>query len=251
MTGAVTSLWRHPVKSHGREALETVTLQPGKTVPWDRVWAVTHDNSAYTGGDWAPCQNFMIGTRAPALAGLWAQYDEARQSVTLRHHTLGELQFRPDDAEDARRFLDWVRPLAPENRAQHNAVVKATDRGMTDSDFPSVSIMNMSSHRAVSQKLGRPLEIERWRGNIWFDGMAPWEEFDWIGKTVQIGDVVFEVKERIERCLHTAANPNTGLRDADTLGALQSGWDHKDFGVYAQVVQGGTIAIGDAVKGTI
>ena len=108
--------------------------------------------------------------------------------------------------------------------------------------------MNESSHRAVSQKLGRPLETERWRGNIWFDGMAPWEEFDWIGKKVRVGGTLLAVHERIERCMHTTANPQTGARDADTLGALEQGWDHRDFGVYAEVIEGGPIAVGDKVE---
>ncbi len=248
MPGAVTQLWRHPIKSHGREALERVSLVAGQAMPWDRFWAVQHDQSNHDGEGWAECMNFMIGTRTPGLAGLWAQLDESTKQITLRHDTLGELTFRPDDYLEASQFLAWVAPVIPENRAQPRRVVSAGTRGMTDSDFPSVSIMNESSHRAVSQKLGRPLEAERWRGNIWFDGLAPWEEFDWIGKTLRIGGAVLKVHERIERCMHTTANPKTGKRDADTLGALQDGWDHQDFGVYAEVIQGGPVALGDKVE---
>ena len=49
MTPKVTQLWRHPVKSHGREALERVTLTAGETLPWDRLWAVAHDSSTADG----------------------------------------------------------------------------------------------------------------------------------------------------------------------------------------------------------
>ncbi len=248
MSGTVTQLWRHPIKSHGREALETVTLVAGEAMPWDRFWAVQHDQSKHDGEGWAECMNFMIGTRTPGLAGLWAHLDEDSRSIKLTHEKLGEMTFRPDDYLEASQFLAWIAPLIPENRAQPRRIVSAGTRGMTDSDFPSVSIMNESSHRAVSQKLGRPIEVERWRGNIWFDGLAPWEEFDWIGKTVRIGGTVLKVHERIERCLHTAANPKTGARDADTLGALRDGWDHQDFGVYAEVIEGGEIALGAQVE---
>lgn len=248
MAGAVTQLWRHPIKSHGREALERVALSPGKALPWDRFWAVQHDQSKHDGVGWADCMNFMIGTRTPGLAGLWAKLDEGKRRITLTHDKLGELSFRPDDYLEASQFLAWIAPLIPENRAQPRRVVLAGERGMTDTDYPSVSIMNESSHRAVAQKLGRPIETERWRGNIWFDGLAPWEEFDWIGKTVRVGGVVLRVEDRIERCLHTAANPVTGQRDADTLGTLREGWGHQDFGVYAQVIEGGEIALGDSVE---
>jgi len=248
MTSAVTALWRHPIKSHGRERLNKVLLIAGKTMPGDRVWAVTHDSSGYDGTGWAPCQNFMIGSRAPLLAGLWAQYDDVDQKVALRHSLLGEFAFHPDNPEDARQFIDWIRPLAPENRAKPQAVVKVVDRGMTDTDFPSISILNQSSHRAVAQKLSLSLEPERWRGNIWLEDLAPWEEFDWIGKHLQIGNVKFHIRERIVRCQHTAANPNTGQRDADTLGALQDGWGHQDFGVYAEVLEGGELCVGDTAR---
>ena len=49
MTDTVTEIWRHPVKSHGREALETVTLTAGQTMPGDRVWAVAHEASTADG----------------------------------------------------------------------------------------------------------------------------------------------------------------------------------------------------------
>ncbi len=36
--------------------------------------------------------------------------------------------------------------------------------------------------------------------------------------------------------------------DADTLGGLQSAYGHQDFGVYATVTRGGTIATGDRAE---
>ena len=52
MSGAVSSLWRHPIKSHGREALEQVTLSAGQTMPGDRVWAVAHEASKADDSVW-------------------------------------------------------------------------------------------------------------------------------------------------------------------------------------------------------
>ena len=43
MSPRVTALWRHPIKSHGREALTRARLTAGATMPWDRTWAVAHD----------------------------------------------------------------------------------------------------------------------------------------------------------------------------------------------------------------
>lgn len=243
----VSALWRHPIKSHGRESIDSIDLIAGQTMPWDRTWAVTHEATqpSATDGGWVSCHNFMIGTRTPGLAGLWAELDTENRRVTLRHASLGELSFHPDDSADQIRFLDWIVPLCPANRSRPTGIVSAGSRGMTDSDYPSLSIMTTASHRAVAAPLGGVLEPERWRGNIWLDGTAPWEEFDWIGHEVRIGDAVLRVEEPIRRCAHTTANPHTGARDADTLGTLERNFGHQDFGVYARVIEGGTVRIGD------
>jgi uncharacterized protein YcbX len=190
----------------------------------------------------------MIGARIPALAGLWAELEDTTGTVTVRHQKLGEFRFRPDDPLEAQSFFAWLAPILPDDRAQPRRIVTAGKRGMTDSDFPSVSIMNMASHRAVSQKIGRPVESERWRGNIWLDGLAPWEEFDWIGRDLRIGAAMLRIREPIVRCMHTTANPVSGIRDTDTLGALEDGWGHQDFGVNAEVVQSGTVSVNDPIE---
>ncbi len=243
MSGTVSALWRHPIKSHGREALDQVTVIPGQTMPGDRVWAVAHEAAKTDGTEWAPCANFSRGSKAPKLMAISAKMQG--DSVTLRHPERPDLSFQPDTQQDI--FLDWVKPLMPADRAASARIVRVPGRGMTDSDYPSISLCNMASHRAVEQNLGRELSPKRWRGNIWFEGLPLWEEFDWLGRDVQIGQAVFHIRERITRCLATTANPETGERDADTLGALNS-WDHQDFGVYAEVIQGGEIRLEDKVN---
>ena len=248
--GQVANIWRHPIKSHGREALDRVTLGVGQTMPWDRHWAITHEKTKFDASDpvWIMCRNFMIGAQVPTLAGLWASLDADTQTITVRHDKLGAHAFRPDDAVAAAGFLNWVAPLTVAFGSKPAAVVSAGERGMTDTDYPTVSIMNTASHRAVAGRLGRMIEMERWRGNIWLEGPAPWEEWDWIGRDIRIGGATLRVREPIKRCMHTAANPVTGLRDIDTLGTLRDGWDHQNFGVYAEVISGGDIVLGDGYE---
>ncbi len=245
MTGTVTSLCRHLIKSYGREPLQSVTLLAGQTMPGDRVWAVAHEQSKADGSTWVPCANFSRVSKAPELMAVTARLDELSGIVTLSHPRRPDLSFDPDG--DPTEFLAWVAPLMPENRAASARVIRVPGRGMTDSDFPSVTLCNMASHRAVEQRIGRDLSILRWRGNIWFDGLPLWEEFDWMDREVQVGKAVLRVRERTDRCAATTSNPETGVRDADTLGALQH-WGHQDFSVRAEVIRGGEIAIGDAVR---
>lgn len=248
MIPTVTELWRHPVKSHGREALDSVTLTAGQTMPGDRVWAVAHEASRADGSEWVPCSNFSRVAKAPQLMAITAQYDADASRVTLFHPDRDALSFDPDASEDLPRFLDWVRPLMPEDRAAAARIVRVPGRGMTDTDFPSVTLCNMASHHAVETAIEQELSPLCWRGNIWFDLGQPWAEHDWLGQEVQIGEAVFVVRERTRRCMATTVNPATGQRDADTLKTLNDSFGHQDFSVYAEVVRGGEIRLGDPVK---
>jgi len=245
MTAHIARIWRHPIKGHGAEALETVGLETGRTMPWDRTWAVAHEAAKTDGTGWAPCANFSRGAKAPALMAIMARLDAAAETVTLTHPDRPEITFAPD--READRFLDWVAPLMPAERAASARIVRVPGRGMTDSAFPSISILGLASLNALSAALGKDLSPLRFRGNIWLEGTAPWEEFDWIGRRLRLGEAEVEVRERIGRCMATTVNPETGTRDADTLGALERTWGHTDLGVYAEVVAGGRVAVGDRV----
>ena len=234
---------RHPIKSHGREELASVTLTPGACLPFDRHWAVAHDAAKLTGG-WVPCVNFARGAKVPGLMAITAVLDEDKREVTLSHPDAGQITFRPNDPADLPRFLAWVTPLNPPDRAQPIQIT-SLPRAFTDSDFPSVSILSIASLRALSTRMGQDLSIHRWRGNLWLDGAEAWAEEAWVGKQLRIGHAVLDVRERITRCKATTADPDTGRVTADTLGALQSNFGHTDFGVYAVVVEGGTIAVGN------
>jgi uncharacterized protein YcbX len=249
MGARVSHLWRHPIKGHGVEAVTSATLAPGATMPWDRVWAIAHAAARIAPGEraWAPCVNFSRGAKSPELMAIRARVNEREGTVTLTHPRRDAITVNPDLAEDAARLIAWVQPLADPDRAAPAFVVRANGRGWTDSDFPSVSILNAASLAALGGRLGQDLAMERFRGNIWLEGLAPWEEFALVGRELRIGEARLLVRERITRCNATTANPATGRVDADTLGGLQSGWGHQDFGVYAEVVGGGRVALGDAL----
>ena len=247
MTARVAHLWRHPIKSHGVESVAGADFAAGATMPWDRVWAIAHEAAKLAPGaaGWAPCANFSRAAKSPDLIAIRARVDEAAGTVTLTHPRRAPITIDPDRPEDAARLIEWVAPLSDPERSRPAFLARAA-RGMTDTDYPSVSILGLASLRALSERFESPLAMERFRGNIWLEGLAPWEEFDLIGRSLRIGGATFRIRERITRCKATTANPATGHRDADTLGALQDGWGHRDFGVYAEVTEGGRVALGDA-----
>lgn len=241
----VTALWRHPIKSIGREVLERVTLTRGQSMPYDRLWAIAHDAAKVEGDDWATCQNFNRGAHSPLLMAITTTLDETSETVTLRHPDRPDLTLQPDTNDAA--LIAWLRPLVAPDRAQPARVFRLDGRSFTDTPYPSVSLCNRASHNAVEELSQSSLQTERWRGNIWLDGVSAWEEFEWLGRYLRIGTVLLKVEDRIRRCKATTANTDTGIRDVDTLKALNK-LGHQDFGIYATVTQTGEIAVGDQLE---
>ena len=245
MTARVAEIWRHPIKSLGAERIARVTLEPGRTMPGDRVWALAHEKTRFDfdNPEWTPCSAFLRCAIAPQFAAVSARsLDDGR--LTLTHPNLGELTLDPAREADQARLVDWVRPICPKGPGPLR-LARVPGRGMTDADYPSVTIKSLASLRALSERMGVALEPRRFRGNIWLDGLAPWEEFDWVGREITVGGARLKVVERVVRCNTTKANPATGARDADTLAALEAHYGHKDFGVHAMVIAGGAVAEGD------
>ena len=246
MTGSVGSILRHPLKSIGREALGEVTLEPGKWMPFDRKWAIAHERSKLE-GDWGRKVNFLRGVAAPNLMAVEAKLDTTTKDLTLTHPKEGDITVNLSQPGGEAALLEWLHHLWPIDLPAPTGLYKAAAAHLTDVPDPWIAINTNASLKALSHRVGMELSPHRFRGNLWLDGTGPWEEMDWVGKRLQIGEVVLVVKEQITRCKATMANPETGQRDADVLEALND-LGHQEFGVYAEVTQGGRISIGDQVQ---
>ncbi|MEJ6395564.1 MOSC domain-containing protein [Gymnodinialimonas sp. 2305UL16-5] len=242
MTWSLDQIWRYPIKGIGAERLRAVDLTPDLPLPLDRAWAMLEEGGDASDG-WRSCRNFLRGAKGPSLMAVSAHVDG--DLIHLSHPDRPDLSVDPTG--DAQTLIDWLAPIYPAERRPAATLVKSPPQGMSDAPFASISVLNLSSLRALSQKIGQDLDPRRFRGNLWIDGMAPWEEFDLVGKILSIGDTRLEVMEIITRCRATEANPETGKRDADTLRALSEGWGHTDFGVYAMARISGSIRTGDIV----
>ena len=251
MTALLNQIWRHPVKSLGAENVDTLSIEINKTLPGDRVWALTYENSRFDmlNPVWAPSQVFLRCSIAPLFAAVSTNINESDDTISFYHPKLPNICLDLNDPLQRKQFIDWVKPICPKNAPQPIGLCKVPDRGMTDTDYPSISVNSTSSLGDLSKRMDVNLHPRRFRGNIWIDGLKPWAELDWIGKTINVGGAKLEIVEPIKRCNATKTNEKTGIRDADTLSALQKNFGHKDFGVYCKVVSSGSITVGDNVSG--
>lgn len=245
MTATLAQIWRHPVKAIGREQLEQVTLSKGKWMPFDRVWGVAHEKSKLGNGGWEKKVNFLRGVTDPSLMAATSKLDEGTGKITMSHPQAGDITFHPE--QNADNFLGWARSIWSPDLPAPTRLYRADDAHLTDVPDAWISIASLSSNRALSQRMGQDLSPDRWRANLWLEGAAPWAEKEWVGEILRIGEVTLKVACEITRCKATMANPETGRRDADTLGAL-SDLGHQEFGLYAEVLEGGIINAGDVVE---
>lgn len=245
MTATLAQIWRHPIKAIGREALETVALATGEWMPFDRLWAVFHERAKLSGGGWEKKVNFLRGVTDPGLMAVTAHLDEATGEITATHPAAGEIRFHPET--DPEPFISWIDGIWSSDLPAPKGLYRAARVHLTDVPDAWISVGFLSSNRALGQRMGQELSPDRWRANLWIEGTPPWAEKAWEGETIRIGDVTLRVACEITRCKATMANPTTGRRDADTLGALAD-LGHQEFGLYAEVVDGGTIRVGDRVE---
>ena len=247
--GRLAHLCRHPVKSIGFEEIPRAVLTEDRAFPFDREWAVAHEAARFGARPegWAPKMNFVRGWASPALMAVTCTGDEAARRLVLAHPELPAISVALDDPADQARLLAWLRPLWPANRPDPAHVVHLPGRPMTDVPEPFVAVLSLSSLADLSARVGQDLSIHRFRGNLWVDGWAPWAEFGLVGQEITVGGAVLRVEARITRCRATCANPVTGRHDAELLQALEAGFGHEDFGVYARVIRGGMVEVGDGV----
>ena len=132
-----------------------------------------------------------------------------------------------------------------------------------------VHIVAASTVKAAGEALGDPeLDWRRFRPNVLVDGTAePWEELAWCGGRIRMGSVTLEVDEPTIRCPATRVDPSTAVVDAskermpdislkrrfpdlegDIFGRrTQLSKKGSYLGLYARVVEGGDVAVGDDV----
>jgi MOSC domain-containing protein len=109
------------------------------------------------------------------------------------------------------------------------------------------SVAELAGHAGVDH-----VDARRFRMLIELGGGAAREEDTWIGRRIAIGDAILAVTKPDARCAITTQDPDTGVRDLDTLRTiiayrgLREG-KHADLGVLADVVQPGRVRLGDVV----
>ena len=232
----LSALYRYPLKSGQGESLQQITLDK-LGLDGDRRWMLVDEASG----------RFLTQRAVAQMSQLSALYNE-RGGLTLSApgHSAIDVALPGADAElrgvtiwrDTLRVPDagaaaaaWVSDFVgkptrlvqvPLERA------RATEAGYGKDDdqvafadgFPLL-LIGQASLEDLSLRVGRPLEMLRFRPNLVIEGSSAYAEDGW--KRVRIGDIEFRLVKPCARCILTTIDPQTGERSADRepLATLQ------------------------------
>jgi GntR family transcriptional regulator/MocR family aminotransferase len=247
---AVSKIYRYPIKGLSAQPLSRIALEADKPFPHDRIFALARPGAPIDRDDakWAKKGLFIMLMLDENLARVNTSLDLDTLLLTVKQGNQEVAAAQLTDADDRTRIENFFWQLLPTLRAPP-ALVRAADGAGHFMDKPDnvISLINLATVRALEAQWGVEIDPLRFRANIYVDGARPWEEFDWVGSEIRIGDTVFTVDRKNGRCGATNVNPSTGRRDLDIPGSLRAAFGHKNLGVYLIVREGGEIAVGDQV----
>jgi len=232
--GQIRAIFRYPVKSMAGVHLD------GAALGWhglngDRRFAFRRlaDQSGFP---------WLTASRLPQLL-LYKPIGEAEADKDLPAHVR-----TPDGAELELHSEE----LRDEISGRYGSPVQLMQLKHGIFDEAAVSLINVTTVREIEREADRPLELLRFRPNIVIesDGVEPFAEDQWVGKTLRFGDddngAVVNVTMRDLRCVMINLDPQTAEADSSVMkAALRLNENHA--GVYATVIRAGELRIGQKI----
>ncbi|MDE1148712.1 MAG: MOSC domain-containing protein [Azospirillaceae bacterium] len=250
MNATVSILHYYPVKGLSAQGLETVVLTPGQGLPHDRRFAITHGASTFDplAPTWRPKSNFLALVRDERLATLDARYDPDSCALMLLRGAKPVSRGRID-TPTGRLLIEQFLAAYMKDAAvpPPYKLIEAPGHMFSDIEEKAVSLINLASAKDLERVVQAPVDPRRFRGNLLLADLPPWAEAQWVGKHLRVGETRLEVFKNIRRCAATEVNPVTGERDMAVVKSLMNGYGHVNCGVYARVIEGGTVKPGDTV----
>ncbi|MDO8288016.1 MAG: MOSC domain-containing protein [Parvibaculum sp.] len=249
MTAKIKGLYRYPVKGLSPDPLKQVRVNTGQTIPYDRAFAFENGTQDFNADapKHFPKIKFLMLMRDERLARLTSRFDEATTTLTISEDGIelarGDLM---NEAGRAALEAFMASYMSKELRGAPR-LVHAPGFSHSDAPYKLLSIINLATIREVEKLTGKPIDPLRFRGNIYVDGIEPWEDHSWLGKSIRIGDATLKGFHKIPRCAATNVNLETATRDMDIPKTLMRVYDHVDLGLYVEVTDGGMVSDGDTI----
>jgi uncharacterized protein YcbX len=245
----IASLFRYPVKGLSPEPLLSVQLEPGQPLPADRRYAIENGPSGFDAAApaWLPKSRYLMLMRDERLAELQTRYEDHSHTLTIRRH--GEMAARGNlKAAEGRAAIEefFATNFSGELKGPPK-ILSGGGHSFSDVAKKVVSIISLSSLAAIENMIGLPVHPLRFRANLYVSDWPAWHESVLLGQTLAIGEARLKVVKRITRCAAINVDPESAARDLEIPSEMMRRLGHTDCGVYAEVIAGGSIGVGDAI----
>jgi len=248
----IQSIYRYPVKGLSPEPLPRTELSPGKTIPFDRMYALANGPSGFDPANPAYLhkQRFLMLMRNSRLAELRTAFHDESHLLTVRAENREAARGNLRTAEGRAAIERFFEEHCADELRGPPKILSADGHSFSDVAKKVVSIINLASVADLENAAGAPVNPLRFRGNLHVEGWPKWREFDLVGAEISIGENVrLKIVKRIARCAATEVDPDTGIRDLQIPRTLMQTYGHADCGIYCEVIAGGTVAVGASVTG--
>jgi len=256
MYGIVSSIYFSPIKSLSFTNIESCEIKKNLGVLNDRRFAfsrIIDKNKAFLiekNPNERKLDNFLSLKNSPVLNKYNFTYIGNKLTLTLGGKEL--ISIIADNQEQRyeliNKLIDLEGSLMKPISLLQNSEFPFYDTSHSNKIFNSISLINLKSIQDFEKKINEKVELQRFRGNLYIDGIGAWEERKWIGKTITINNVSFKVERNIPRCVAINLKPKTDDSGSNLLISLKKNYSHFDMGVYLRALNDGKIKIGNTLK---
>ena len=248
-TASIAGLYRYPVNGLSPEAMTEASLTPGDTIPWDRAFAIENGSADFdpAAPKHFPKVKFLMLMKNERLARLHSRFDEQTAMLTLSENGQELARGNLMTVEGRAAIEAFMTQYMEADLRGAPRIVHAPGFSISDVAAKVVSLINLASVRELERLIGRPVDSLRFRGNLLVEGLSPWEDHDWAGKELRLGKIRARGVMPIKRCAATNVDPVSAERDMEIPATLQRNLGHMNLGLYAEVLDAGTIRPGEPV----
>jgi hypothetical protein len=286
--GKLAELWRYPVKSMAGESMQSARFDAYGMIGdrcWAAINTATGDVG--WGKSYPRLMNLKARyTQEPADARGYGEdippvaihfpdgqvaLSDANADTALSDYVGTPLRLSPLEPPENRQHYRWQKPLdydailkvlgigpdepAPDLSAYNAQLIELLAEHFsppgTYYDMFPVHALTTSSIEHMEKKSGETFELARFRPSFLIQtapGIKGLVEFEWIGKTLEVGDAVFRIEAKTIRCSMPARGQAPyGLPQNAQIAKSLVAETQRFLGAYLSVVQPGQVSVGDTV----
>ncbi len=256
MTCTIKLINYSPVKSLSFQSINSCQIKKNLGMPNDRIFAFSRGidyekaKTIEKNPKERKLNNFLTLKNSPVLNKYNFSYNGNKLTLILDGEEI--ISISADDQNEksslSKKLFELESTLINPIILLKNTEYPFYDTSHSNNVFNSISLINLNSIKDFENKIEEDVEFQRFRGNLYVDGISAWEERNWINKIIKINNTSFKVEKNIPRCVAINLKPKTEDNSLNLLNSLKKTYNHFDMGVYLTALDDGNINVGDHVE---